>query len=370
MKKSFLIFLIFLPLIFTSCSKKAELQPVNISKIEISQDNILFQNDPKSELLMIALRLIDFSPFSNSNFNNDDYVSGIDKMFEKQKNHEFVKYLKSNLKDFKSNYWILLKITDYISDDFTKINFTKKTIPEELKNTWGKIDPEKFITLFNDFAKVSNYGRIRILYEKQLKAYTYTTCDYFIKNEKILPYFFEYFYDSQMPEIIFNISPFMNFSFLNEFCFQQNNKDTITLFISPELNTDYYINNIFFFQNLSSSIIAGLIQKNYDQVQGFITSTAIDILKQNNIDEKYSIYDFISFISFYLAFFPTFNYVNNCMDPENASLATDYLNASFFSDNFLYFQKAFTLYEESRSEYKTFEAFCESYFFENYMKEQ
>jgi len=87
-------------LLFTSCSKKSELTPVNIKPIVYQTDNITVKVEPKLELLMIALRLAEVEPFSINYYGQEyaQFVDGIDNLFAKQKDHPLVKDIKSRAK--------------------------------------------------------------------------------------------------------------------------------------------------------------------------------------------------------------------------------------------------------------------------------
>ncbi len=158
--------------LFTSCSKKSELTPVNIKPIVYQNENITVKVDPKLELLLIALRLADWSPFNQNAYGQDygPYIDGVDKFFEKQKDHPFVKDIKKRGKKYTEGYFNIISIVNYISDDLTQLNVDKKNLPPELKTFWKGVNPDTFISQFNDFAKSSNYEKIWILYNPQLKT--------------------------------------------------------------------------------------------------------------------------------------------------------------------------------------------------------
>ena len=124
--------------LFTSCSKKSELTPVNIKPIVYQNDNITIKVDPKLELLMIALRLAEVEPFSINYYGQEyaQFVDGVDNLFAKQKEHPLVKDIKSRAKNYKESYRSILAISHYISDDMTQISFKQKDMPKELESFW------------------------------------------------------------------------------------------------------------------------------------------------------------------------------------------------------------------------------------------
>ena len=151
---------------FVSCSKKAELTPVDIKPIVYQADNITVKVEPKLELLLIALRLVEVQPFSNNYYNQDysQFVDGVDNLFAKQKDHPFVKDIKSRSKNYKDGYRSALAIAQYISDDMTQMTIKQKELPKDIESFWKGINLKTFIAQFNDFANTSNYARIWLLY--------------------------------------------------------------------------------------------------------------------------------------------------------------------------------------------------------------
>lgn len=367
MKKTLLSILTLIPLLFSSCSKKIQINPVNFKPIEIKNENATISINPKTELLMIAFRLNEIGCYSNHYFDSDDYVSGIDKMFAKQKEHEFVKLVNDISKKNKYNLTPLFQLTNYISDDLTQISFNKKNIPEELKEYFSKVDLNNFIMCMNSFAKVSNFERIWLLYEKQLKSYVINTNDFYEKNPKLLPYIYNYYYKDSIPETNIFVSPLLNY-----FCFalpyiNTETKQSITFFQSPDLSKDPGRNDVDILVYFSEGIIMDQIFHNYDTLEKTIKSLVDSVLKENNISEKLQKINYIGNFSYYLGFFPAFNYVNNCLEGETKDLCIDALNSNFISDDFLFLQEAFTEYENNRQKYPTFQSFFEDYFI-NYIQ--
>ena len=80
-------------LTFVSCSKKAELTPVTFKTLEVKKDNITVCVDPRTEVLLIASRLAEISFFANHDMDGDDYITGIDKIMEKQKKLNIFTYI-------------------------------------------------------------------------------------------------------------------------------------------------------------------------------------------------------------------------------------------------------------------------------------
>ena len=170
--------------LFTSCSKKAELIPVNLKPIVYQNENVTVKVDSKLELLMIAMRLAEIKTFSNDSYGQEysQFVVGVDKLFSNQKDHPLVKTLKSHYKNYKGAIIEILKITRYISDDMTQLTINKKELPKEMLSFWKDINLNDFIVQFNDFAVKGNFERICLLYEAQLKRQAISVNEYYNYN--------------------------------------------------------------------------------------------------------------------------------------------------------------------------------------------
>ena len=204
-------------LLFTGCSKKSELTPVNINPIVYQTDNITIKVDPKLELLMIALRLAEVEPFSYNYYSQDysQFVDGVDKLFAKQKEHPLVKDIKSRNKNYKNSIRDILAISQYISDDMTQMTIKQKEMPKELKTFWKGVNLKTFIAQFNDFANVSNFARIWILYEPHLKRQAIAEQEFMTYNKSITDWISEYFFapDSKPEYEIFSTTLTASYNF-------------------------------------------------------------------------------------------------------------------------------------------------------------
>ncbi len=194
--------------LFTSCSKKAELIPVNLKPIVYQNENVTVKVDSKLELLMIAMRLAEIKPFSNDSYGQEysQFVVGVDKLFSNQKDHPLVKTLKSHFKNYKGAIIEILKITRYISDDMTQLTINKKELPKEMLSFWKDINLNDFIVQFNDFAVKGNFERICLLYEAQLKRQAISVNEYYNYNRNITEWFSK-FYFSPEKQTVFELKP-------------------------------------------------------------------------------------------------------------------------------------------------------------------
>ena len=367
MKKTLFLIFTLISLLFSSCSKKAQINPVNFKPIEIENKNATISVNPKTEILMIAFRLNKISYYSNHYFDSDDYVSGIDKMFEKQKDHEFVKLINDISKKNKYSLEPLFQLTNYISDDLTQISFTKKNIPEELKEYFSKLDLSNFIIQMNDFAKVSNFERIWILYEKQLKSYVINVNDFYEKNPKLLSYFFDYYYQGSSPKVCINVSPLLNYHNFALPYSNTENKQSISFFQSPDLSKEQSGNDVNIFLYFSEFIFSDQFLRNYDKYENILKSFADPIFKDNNFNQKLRKIDYINSCAFYLSFFPSFTFIDDCLEGEYQSICLEALKSNFISDDLLIMQEAFTEYENNRQKYPTIQSFFDNYFI-NYIQ--
>ena len=275
--------------LFTSCSKKSELTPVNIKPIVYQNDNITIKVDPKLELLMIALRLAEVQPFSNNYYNQDysQFVDGVDNLFAKQKDHPFVKEIKSRSKNYKDGYRSALAIAQYISDDMTQMTIKQKEIPKEIESFWKGINLKTFIAQFNDFANTSNYARIWLLYEPHLKRQAIAEQDYQTANIKGTEWISKYFFapDSK-PEILLYSSTLTSGYYYALPLTEKDNKTVITqiagAYWTKDNDWNYYNSTL----NITASYIYALVEKHWDLFSEDLTRLTKKIYEENQFTDK------------------------------------------------------------------------------------
>ena len=275
--------------LFTSCSKKSELTPVNIKPIVYQNDNITIKVDPKLELLMIALRLAEVQPFSNNYYNQDysQFVDGVDNLFAKQKDHPFVKEIKSRSKNYKDGYRSALAIAQYISDDMTQMTIKQKEIPKEIVSFWKGINLKTFIAQFNDFANTSNYARIWLLYEPHLKRQAIAEQDYQTANIKGTEWISKYFFapDSK-PEILLYSSTLTSGYYYALPLTEKDNKTVITqiagAYWTKDNDWNYYNSTL----NITASYIYALVEKHWDLFSEDLTRLTKKIYEENQFTDK------------------------------------------------------------------------------------
>ena len=275
--------------LFTGCSKKSELTPVEIKPIVYQTDNITVKVDPKIELLLIALRLAEVEPFSYNYYSQDysQFVDGVDNLFAKQKDHPFVKEIKSRSKNYKDGYRPCLAIAQYISDDMTQMTIKQKEMPKELETFWKGINLKTFIAQFNDFANTSNYARIWLLYEPHLKRQAIAEQDYQTANIKGTEWISKYFFapDSK-PEILLYSSTLTSGYYYALPLTEKDNKTVITqiagAYWTKDNDWNYYNSTL----NITASYIYALVEKHWDLFSEDLTRLTKKIYEENQFTDK------------------------------------------------------------------------------------
>lgn len=350
--------------LFTSCSKKSELTPVNIKPIVYQNDNITIKVDPKLELLLIALRLAEVEPFSINYYGQDyaQFVDGIDNLFAKQKDHPLVKEIKSRAKNYKESYRSILAITQYISDDMTQIAFKQKEMPKELESFWKGLNPKTFIAQFNDFANASNYARIWVLYEPHLKRQAIAEQDYQIYNKKIIDWISRYFFtpDSK-PEFMFYSSTLTAGSYIALPFTNENDKTVLNQIAGAYWTKDDEWNQINSTLNILASYMYSLLEKHWDILSEEIIRITKKIRDENQLTEKVTDYIALSTASYLL---PIVCSLDSDLAKDNEEIRTGIKNA--ITSNYLFknSDKLIDLadyYQANRETYPDFESFIVNY---------
>lgn len=350
--------------LFTSCSKKSELTPVNIKPIVFQTDNITIKVDPKLELLLIALRLAEVEPFSINYYGQDyaQFVDGIDNLFAKQKDHPLVKEIKSRAKNYKESYRSILAITQYISDDMTQIAFKQKEMPKELESFWKGLNPKTFIAQFNDFANASNYARIWTLYEPHLKRQAIAEQDYQIYNNKIIDWISRYFFtpDSK-PEFMFYSSTLTAGSYIALPFTNENDKTVLNQIAGAYWTKDNEWNQINSTLNILASYMYSLLEKHWDILSEEIIRITKKIRDENQLTEKVTDYIALSTASYLL---PIVCSLDSDLAKDNEEIRTGIKNA--ITSNYLFknSDKLIDLadyYQANRETYPDFESFIVNY---------
>lgn len=350
--------------LFTSCSKKSELTPVNIKPIVYQNDNITIKVDPKLELLMIALRLAEVEPFSINYYGQEyaQFVDGVDNLFAKQKEHPLVKDIKSRAKNYKESYRSILAISHYISDDMTQISFKQKEMPKELESFWKGLNPKTFIAQFNDFANASNYARIWTLYEPNLKRQAIAEQDYQIYNNKIIDWISRYFFtpDSK-PEFMFYSSTLTAGSYIALPFTNENDKTVLNQIAGAYWTKDDEWNQINSTLNILASYMYSLLEKHWDILSEEIIRITKKIRDENQLTEKVTDYIALSTASYLL---PIVCSLDSDLAKDNEEIRTGIKNA--ITSNYLFknSDKLIDLadyYQANRDAYPDFESFIVNY---------
>lgn len=354
----FLIISILICSTFISCNKKSELKTINLEPITITTEDATFQIDPRAEILMIACRLANITAFSVNT--NDEYVNGIEKMYEKYKKHPLVKQLKKASHKFNGSALYELAIAEYISKDFTELTVTKSSMPEYLKKDfWGKVNLKKFIRNYNDFAVQSNFVRIWSYYEKHLKGSIIDVRDFYEKNKNILEAVKSFSYPNENIKIIICSTPILGNWVIGCPVFEENNQKIIKLYQAPKLNkegdTDVYI-----FEEFLYGVNYSLLNKNWESISDKVRKIVNTVLKENKISVKYKDSAYKNQAASFLSSLLTIDYVKSCKQDDEAEEIIKYIRKYIMIEDTTQFETLFADYINNKNDYKSYEDFFEN----------
>ena len=347
---------------FISCSKKAELQPVTFKTLEVKKDNITVCVDPRTEVLLIASRLAEISFFANHDMDSDDYITGIDKIMEKQKNHEFVKLLKSMTKNYKGGIYQLLTLSKYISEDFTEINFTKKTVPAEIEALCKNLDTKKFITLLNDFVNASNLSRVWLLYESYMKANLFDVSDFYDKYPNVTRWISEYFFDASTKQIFkVHVSPIMNYYHILTPYSTYDGVNNFFICQSPGLNKVNNFSDINLAITMCGSFYITYLREHYESFKNYIEKMMNDWAVKNNYTEKFQDFNYIGYATDWISYVTIINYIEKFSPEDSKELYISSIESSLPMEELISLKDVFKYYDENRANYPTMESFLNNY---------
>ena len=347
---------------FISCSKKAELQPVTFKTLEVKKDNITVCVDPRTEVLLIASRLAEISFFANHDMDGDDYITGIDKIMEKQKNHEFVKLLKSMTKNYKGGIYQLLTLSKYISEDFTEINFTKKTVPAEIEALCKNLDTKKFITLLNDFVNASNLSRVWLLYESYMKANLFDVSDFYDKYPNVTRWISEYFFDASTKQIFkVHVSPIMNYYHILTPYSTYDGVNNFFICQSPGLNKVNNFSDINLAITMCGSFYITYLREHYESFKNYIEKMMNDWAVKNNYTEKFQDFNYIGYATDWISYVTIINYIEKFSPEDSKELYISSIESSLPMEELIILKDVFKYYDENRANYPTMESFLNNY---------
>ncbi len=368
MKKTFLT----LPLLavilstlltFVSCSKKAELTPVSFKPLEVKKDNITICVDPRTEVLLIASRLAEISFFANHDMDGDDYITGIDKIMEKQKDHEFVKLLKSMTKNYKGGIYQLLTLSKYISEDFTEIFFTKKTVPAEIEALCKDLDTKKFITLLNDFVNSSNLPRVWLLYETLMKANLFDVSDFYDKYPNVTRWISEYFFDSSTKQnFVVHVSPVMNYYHILTPYSSSDGVNNFFICQSPGINKMNTFSDVNLAITMCGCFYITYLRENYDKYSAYIEKMINDWASKNNYTEKLQDFNYIGYAADWISLVTVIDYIEKFSPEDSRELYISSIESNLPIEELISIKDAFNYYDENRADYPTMESFLNNYF--------
>ena len=347
---------------FISCSKKAELTPVTFKTLEVKKDNITVCVDPRTEVLLIASRLAEISFFANHDMDSDDYITGIDKIMEKQKNHEFVKLLKSMTKNYKGGIYQLLTLSKYISEDFTEIYFTKKTVPAEIEALCKNLDTKKFITLLNDFVNASNLSRVWLLYESYMKANLFDVSDFYDKYPNVTRWISEYFFDASTKQIFkVHVSPIMNYYHILTPYSTYDGVNNFFICQSPGLNKVNNFSDINLAITMCGSFYITYLREHYESFKNYIEKMMNDWAVKNNYTEKFQDFNYIGYATDWISYVTIINYIEKFSPEDSKELYISSIESSLPMEELISLKDVFKYYDENRANYPSMESFLNNY---------
>lgn len=349
-------------LTFVSCSKKAELTPVTFKTLEVKKDNITVCVDPRTEVLLIASRLAEISFFANHDMDSDDYITGIDKIMEKQKDHEFVKLLKSMTKNYKGGIYQLLTLSKYISEDFTEIYFTKKTVPAEIEALCKDLDTKKFITLLNDFVNSSNLPRVWLLYETLMKANLFDVSDFYDKYPNVTRWISEYFFDSSTKQnFVVHVSPVMNYYHILTPYYTSDSINNFFICQSPGINKMNTFSDINLAITMCGCFYITYLRENYDKYSAYIEKMINDWASKNNYTEKLQDFNYIGYAADWISLVTVIDYIEKFSPEDSRELYISSIESNLPIEELISIKDAFKYYDENRADYPTMESFLNNY---------
>lgn len=360
MKKSIILLLCALPLLFVSCSKKVKLNPVELEPIVIQEGNVSYQMDPRAELLMIAMRLAEVDSFTFESSN--DYVSGIDKIFEKYKEHAFVKQLKKHCKNFEGGIGCVLSISSYIEPDFSKLNLDKKNLPIVVEAFYCDVNLDEFITNLNDFAANCNFARISKLYDKEIKRCLNNVKEFYVKNDKLFPWVQDLTFSAQNSvEYEFIVSPLLGNALMSDIMYEKDGKDVIRVYQRPGLDQQSHI-DVYSLLGVENAIFGKYIINNWDKLSVKIKSIVDTIYQENKytVKKMKNLY-YVSEFSSLLVLGIIDDYVLENKDEAIAKEFIDYFNSNNLYKNMDKVENLMDYYKSHRTEYPNFQQFLTEY---------
>lgn len=347
---------------FVSCSKKAELTPVSFKPLEVKKDNITICVDPRTEVLLIASRLAEISFFANHDMDDDDYITGIDKIMEKQKDHEFVKLLKTMTKNYKGGIYQLLTLSKYISEDFTEIYFTKKTVPVEIEALCKDLDTKNFITLLNDFVNSSNLPRVWLLYETLMKANLFDVSDFYDKYPNVTRWISEYFFDSSTKQnFVVHVSPVMNYYHILTPYYTSDGVNNFFICQSPGINKMNTFSDINLAITMCGCFYITYLRENYDKYSAYIEKMINDWASKSNYTEKLQDFNYIGYAADWISLVTVIDYIEKFSPEDSRELYISSIESNLPIEELISIKDVFNYYDENRADYPTMESFLNNY---------
>lgn len=333
MKKVFYLIILVSSLFCLSCKGKVEKKSLNVSPVVIEDNNLVFQVDPKSELLMMALRLAKVNAMSYTS--GSDYVFTNDRLVEKYKDHPLIKQLSKATKKYNGNFSSELEIAKYISDDLTTLNVDSKNLPLELQAFWSRVNLNQFIDNLNDFAVKIQFERIWKMNEGKNRIGLTNLKEFYQKNDyKILSWVENTFFTKEYScKFTINSSFYLrNYFFPLSARFSEKNV-LLDLYHPMGLNIESFDDG---WTSLywGESIIQTILMENWEEIEGKIKPYVDEVLKKNKISvKKFNKENYIQEIRYYLSLILLTDYVKMAKTEEDIQGFQNYLKQKILLEN-------------------------------------
>lgn len=222
--------------VFAAPKKSTELnlEPIQIELPSLQGSEFLYTSDPRIEIVGILGRLAGYEQFSLNYDGENAFLSQIDQIFAKYKNHKLVKkvqqYKKAGITD---SAW--LNLAYHIKPDFSGTTVPFDPYPAHLNPEWNKFKAKELndlVTQIHDFVIETNFSRICLLNQS-----TYLNNIGWL-NENVEPFKIhtwgkEFFNDSNVQNVVVNISYLCAGNSYFDYVTDSNNKRAYYITIAP-----------------------------------------------------------------------------------------------------------------------------------------
>ena len=160
MKKVFwALIAVFVCVSFFSCGKK--LNPVKIEKISAKSGFITVEASPKYELMSVLCHVAGYEDAAEEN----ELTKFVDIWFDEYRSHKAVRLMNEYREKYGMNLDTAFSLLLCVADDLSCYTENLKDKPYFVDERWYKIDTNKFLKAFNDFAVETKFHKFYMLYQ-------------------------------------------------------------------------------------------------------------------------------------------------------------------------------------------------------------